>query len=71
MVEEEKGVIFNVWWDPEDLLRLHFAAVEPDKLDMEELHSIRICAAKDSSFAFRRTYPRYRKEGRNCAVDRV
>lgn len=71
MVEEIKGVIFNVWWDPEDLLRLHFAAIEPDKLDIEELHSIRICAAKDSSFAFRRTYPRYRKEGRNCAVDRV
>ncbi|KAH3912982.1 hypothetical protein HBI56_089210 [Parastagonospora nodorum] len=47
----EQGEFFRLRWDPEDLLLLYLAAMEPDKLDIEELHSIQICGAKDSSFA--------------------
>jgi hypothetical protein len=57
MVDEIKRKAFDVRWDPGDLLLLHLAAMEPDKLDIEELHSIKICGAKDSSFAVLYEYP--------------
>jgi len=42
---------FSLLWDPEDLLLLHLAAMEPDKMDIEELHSYQVCGAKNSSYA--------------------